>query len=62
MIFQLFKDQSGAWHWRLLSVGRNIIAASVNGCVAKTDCLRNILLVKSAINADIEEAEPIPIN
>jgi uncharacterized protein YegP (UPF0339 family) len=44
--FQVFKDRSGAYRWRLIAPNGNIIADSAEGYSSKRACLAGIASVK----------------
>jgi uncharacterized protein YegP (UPF0339 family) len=48
MWFQLYRDRSNEWRWRLKAQNGRIIADSAEGFINKNDCLGAIGLVKSA--------------
>jgi uncharacterized protein YegP (UPF0339 family) len=57
--FEVFRDISGEWRWRLWAgdIGE-IIASSADGYTDKADCERGITLVKEhAPGAEIAELE-----
>jgi uncharacterized protein YegP (UPF0339 family) len=56
MWFQLYRDRSNEWRWRLKAQNGRIIADSAEGYINKNDCLNAIRLVKSAANAPVYEA------
>jgi uncharacterized protein YegP (UPF0339 family) len=57
--FQLYKDQSGEYRWRLRADNNEIIANSSEGYVNKSGCERGIELVKLlAQNAEVVEQLP----
>jgi uncharacterized protein YegP (UPF0339 family) len=54
--FQVFKDRSGAYRWRLIAPNGNIIADSAEGYSSKRACLAGIASVKrNARAAKIED-------
>ena len=56
MKFQLYKDQSGQWRWRLLAQNGKIVATSGESYINKSDCLHGIDLVKSTTSTtEVEE-------
>jgi uncharacterized protein YegP (UPF0339 family) len=54
--FQLYKDKSGEYRWRLRADNNEIIADSSEGYVNKSDCKHGIELVKQqSPYAEIED-------
>ena len=54
--FQVFKDKSGDFRWRLVAPNGNIIADSAEGYSSKQACLQGIASVKRyAADAEIAE-------
>lgn len=54
--FQLYKDQSGEYRWRLRADNNEIIANSGEGYTQKSDCKHGIQLVKKlAPDAEIQD-------
>lgn len=54
--FELYKDKSGEWRWRLRASNNRIIADSGEGYVNKEDAKHGIDLVKGeAPDAPVEE-------
>ena len=54
--FELYKDASGEWRWRLRHVNRNVIAESGEGYHNKADALQGIESVKeNAPDAPVQE-------
>ena len=54
--FELYKDKSGEWRWRLRASNNRIIADSGEGYVNKDDAKHGIDLVKrEAPDAPVEE-------
>ena len=47
MEFELYKDKSGEWRWRLQAANNKIVADSGEGYHNKDDCIHGINLVKS---------------
>lgn len=56
MKYQIYKDQSGQWRWRLKSSNGRIIATASEAYVNKSDCLRSIDIMKDSKSAPVEEA------
>lgn len=55
MYYEMYKDVSGYWRWRLIAANSRIIANSGEGYYNKADCTHAIGLVKSAYNAPVRE-------
>ena len=55
MKFEIYRDESGEWRWRLKAVNGLIIAVSGEGYVNKEDCRAGCMLVKGCGNALIED-------
>ena len=57
--FEIYKDDSGDWRWRLKSSGNyKIIADSAEGYESKEDCEHGLNLVKQqAPTAEVEYIE-----
>lgn len=54
--FEIYKDKSGQFRWRLKAANGKIIADSGEGYVAKSDCQHGIELVKSdSAAADVKD-------
>ena len=53
MYYEVYKDASGEWRWRLWAANNKIIANSGEGYVNRTDCLAAIELVKSSKDAPV---------
>jgi uncharacterized protein len=51
--YQIFKDRSGAWRWRLMTAQGKVIASSGEGYETKLACLATIELVKQSGSAPI---------
>lgn len=54
MYFQLYRDTSGYWRWRLRAANHEPLASG-EGYVNRSDCLHAIELVKGAYNAPVYE-------
>jgi uncharacterized protein YegP (UPF0339 family) len=54
MKYQLYKDSTGQWRWKLLATNNRKIADSGESYVNKQDCLAAINLVKGSANAPVE--------
>lgn len=61
MYFVMYKDQTGAWRWRLLAENHQIVADSGESYARKDDCRHGIRLVKSTLAATpvIEREDPL---
>lgn len=55
MYYEVYKDVSGQWRWRLVASNHKIVATSGESYWNKDDCLHGIGLVKSTFNAPIYE-------
>jgi len=55
MEYQVYKDASSQWRWRLVAANHQIIATSSESYVNKQDCLKAIALVKSSSSAPVVE-------
>ena len=53
MRFELYKDGSGDWRWRLRTQNGNVVADSAEGYRHRADCERGIEIVRSASAATI---------
>lgn len=53
MTYQLYKDNSKQWRWRLMASNSKIIADSAEAYINRSDCLHGIELVKSSAQAPI---------
>jgi len=56
MYYNLYKDATGQWRWRLYAANNKIIANAGEGYFNKADCLSAIGLVKDSANAPIRES------
>lgn len=56
MYYQMYKDVTGSWRWRLIAGNNRIIANSGESYNNKSDCLHAIALVKSSSNAPVYES------
>jgi hypothetical protein len=55
-VYEVYKDGSGGFRWRLKSANGKVVATSGEGYKAKADCLNGIDLIKrGASAAPIEE-------
>ncbi len=55
MFYEVYRDRSSQWRWRLKAVNGRIIADSGEGYINKTDCLSGIDLVKCSSSAPVRE-------
>jgi len=56
-VFELYRDRSGEWRWRLVASNGNIVADSAEGYASKQGAKRGIRSVKRiAPDADVEES------
>ena len=55
MNYELYKDASSYWRWRLKATNGQTIADSGEGYANKSDAERGIYLVKSSANAPVKE-------
>jgi len=53
--YNVFKDVSGKWRWRLKASNGKIIADSGESYYNKSDCLDAIKIVKSSASAGVYE-------
>lgn len=53
MRFELYKDHTGGWRWRLRVPNGNVVADSAESYERRGDCERGIELVKSAASATV---------
>lgn len=53
MRFELYREASGDWRWRLRTRNGNVIADSAEGYRHRQDCERGIELVKEAASAPV---------
>jgi uncharacterized protein YegP (UPF0339 family) len=51
MRFELYREASGDWRWRLRHQNGNVIADSAEGYRRREDCERGIEIVKAASTA-----------
>lgn len=51
MRFELYRDASGGWRWRLRVQNGNVIADSGEGYARREDCEHGIALVKESAAA-----------
>jgi uncharacterized protein YegP (UPF0339 family) len=57
-LFQYYKDRAGEWRWRLRANNNEIIVASGEGYVKRTDCIHGLELVqKLSQEADLKESD-----
>ena len=55
MKYELYKDESDEWRWRLVASNGKCIADSAEGYHNRQDCLDGIMLVKSSTDTYIHE-------
>ena len=55
MRYVVFRNLVGQWQWKLISPNRRILAESVERYWKKADCEAGIQLVKSSVQAPVEE-------
>jgi uncharacterized protein len=55
MHFEIFRDGSGQWRWRLRTRNGNVIADSAESYVHRSDCEHGIALVKQSAEAEITD-------
>jgi uncharacterized protein YegP (UPF0339 family) len=55
MSFEIYKDASGEWRWRLKALNGQIIATSGEGYRNSADAKKAIELVRQSGSASIEE-------
>ncbi len=53
MRFELHKDATGDWRWRLRATNGNILADSGEGYRRREDCEHGIALVKGSADAPV---------
>lgn len=53
MRFEVYRDASGEWRWRLRVQNGNVIAESGEGYLRREDCERGIELVRRSGEADL---------
>jgi uncharacterized protein YegP (UPF0339 family) len=54
MKFEVYKDASGEWRWRLQSANEKTVAVSGEGYVRRETALAGIELVKGSAGAAVE--------
>ena len=55
MFYEVYRDRSSQWRWRLKAANGRIIADSGEGYINKSDCLTGITLVKGSASAPVRE-------
>jgi uncharacterized protein YegP (UPF0339 family) len=55
MKYEIYKDTTGQWRWRLKASNGEPIADSAESYINKADCRAGIELVKSSANAPVTE-------
>jgi uncharacterized protein YegP (UPF0339 family) len=58
MEYQVYKDRTGKYRWRLVAANGRCIADSGEGYNNKADCLGGITLVKSSGSAPVKDLTP----
>lgn len=53
MRFEIYKDATGDWRWRLRTTNGNTVADSAEGYRHREDCERGIAIVKGSAEAPI---------
>jgi uncharacterized protein YegP (UPF0339 family) len=53
MYYEIYKDATSQWRWRLYAANYKIIANSAEGYYNRQDCLNAIQLVKNSANAAV---------
>jgi uncharacterized protein YegP (UPF0339 family) len=53
MRFELYKDHTGDWRWRLRAQNGNVVADSAEGYRNRADCERGIALVRDSAAAPV---------
>jgi uncharacterized protein len=53
MRFELYKDHTGGWRWRLRTPNGNVVADSAESYVHRHDCEHGIALVKNSAEAPV---------
>ncbi|GBU18102.1 MULTISPECIES: DUF1508 domain-containing protein [Methylobacterium] len=53
MRFELYRDASGHWRWRLRVQNGNVVADSAEGYANRADCEHGIALVKRSADAPV---------
>ncbi|MDB5510592.1 MAG: hypothetical protein JWR08_75 [Enterovirga sp.] len=53
MRFELYKDHTGGWRWRLRVQNGNVVADSAEAYEHRGDCERGIALVREAAAAPV---------
>lgn len=56
MYFEMYKDASGQWRWRLKSANHQIVAVSGEGYTSKASCENGIAAVKKCGTAPVKDA------
>ena len=54
MYYEIYKDASNQWRWRLWAANAKIIADSGEGYIHRADCEHAIDLVKSSQDAPVK--------
>ena len=53
MRFEIYKDHTGDWRWRLRTPNGNVVADSAEGYRHRADCERGIALTKTCAEAPV---------
>ncbi len=54
MYYQIYKDVTGDWRWRLKAANHEIVAISSEGYAQKSSAEHSINLTKSSYNAPVK--------
>jgi uncharacterized protein YegP (UPF0339 family) len=52
--YEIYKDNTGEWRWRLVAANNRIIATSGEGYANRNDCISAIELVKTSQDAPVK--------
>lgn len=53
--FELYKDKSGEFRWRLKHSNGNIIAIASEGYASRASAMRSIEIVRESVESPVEE-------
>ena len=53
--FQIYKDKSGQYRWRLLAFDNSILAISATGYSSRKECTAAIVRTSSAVTAAVPQ-------
>ncbi len=56
--FQIYKDKSGFYRWRLLAPDHSILAVSTTGYSTRKECTASIVRTSSAVTAAVSQLDP----